>query len=324
MEINIELQDFHDSYKPEYINGWKKVYVNNEAILHAAYTVGRANIDDVFATPFYSDMEINFRTSLLRAYLTKSDKKVKKSPIYELLDPSEKGAINYFIGMAFTKLIANEVFKVKNLMHVDVYTQGLYNRRPIEVILHKGKSRPDLIGQDANDRWYVFEAKGRTKYEKSTLNSAKSQSENVDKINRMNPYLKAGVITYFRNESIEMRVSDPDKVKKEAACLIVDKNVFILEYYSLIFYYLINKPTKEIQKNSLKFIYYYDECLKVGVGIEKNVFELIKDQKNDENVNIHKEINLILGNNSSNIGYLNKSEKHIYVGYDGILIMQNN
>jgi hypothetical protein len=74
---------------------------------------------------------------------------------YDGLDPSEKSAVSYFVGLTVAKLLAHRLLDVPWLMHLDVY------RRDLQPVLHGG-GKPDLVGQNGAGQWVAIESKGRT------------------------------------------------------------------------------------------------------------------------------------------------------------------
>jgi hypothetical protein len=80
---------------------------------------------------------------------------VARSDAFKDLDPLEKAAVTYFLGLAVAKLLAARLLSVPWLVHLDrvVHTLG---------IRLSGRSRPDLIGYGHSRGWIVVEAKGRS------------------------------------------------------------------------------------------------------------------------------------------------------------------
>jgi len=80
----------------------------------------------------------------------------RKSHSYRRLDPSEKSAVSYFLGLTQAKITCELLLGVPHLIHLDAVLAVL--GRPIR------DSRPDLPGFDPVSRAYgiAVEAKGRT------------------------------------------------------------------------------------------------------------------------------------------------------------------
>ena len=123
-------------------------------LLWAASTVGRASWADVWRHRYSSGWEAIFRWSLVKMALEGRPwfPCLHATAAFKNLDPSERGAINYFLGMIVYKLIAAKLLDTPWLLHLDVYHSRL---RPE---LRNG-SRPDLVGprQGPLGSWRAFE-----------------------------------------------------------------------------------------------------------------------------------------------------------------------
>lgn len=147
-----------------------------------------------------------------------------KSRAYKSLDPSEKSAISYFLGLTFTKLMATRLFGIPWLMHLDVYKNHLS-------ILTGGR-RPDLVGQDSWGRWSVFEAKGRTsRKEPGVVATAKAQTRGLRTIGNCYPILRVASIIHFPRQSLHIYMEDPEEFDKDAVDLSISEDQFHEDYY---------------------------------------------------------------------------------------------
>lgn len=113
-------------YKPENFGTYAgplfrnpgELTVSWEELCWAAITVGRRNWPDVTAHGLYSRFEIQWRIAMLWANLIeKPNGKLAKSDAFHNLDPSEKGAISFFIGNTIAKLIAARAIASKSIRH---------------------------------------------------------------------------------------------------------------------------------------------------------------------------------------------------------------
>ena len=127
-------------------------------LLWAALTVGRPNTAYVLAHGDASYHEALFRLSLVRMALEQRpfSRSLQRTDAFRSLDPTEKGAVSYFLGMAFCKLFASRFLHTTWLLHLDVF------RDQLGPALLGGRSRPDLVGQDVKGAWHAFECKGRS------------------------------------------------------------------------------------------------------------------------------------------------------------------
>src|SRR5262245_45268802 len=90
-------------------NGPAELSVTWDDLLWAAVTVGRPNRQYVFRHGDASVYEAIFRWSLVRMALEQMGPygyRLRRTSAARTLDPSEKGAVNYFLGLTICKLFA--------------------------------------------------------------------------------------------------------------------------------------------------------------------------------------------------------------------------
>lgn len=107
MEFQYEMSEFPETSIFGDVTG--TINLNWGELFHGAITVGRKSWEDVYYHPFYSEQEVYFRYFMMRTFIKNHNGKIYISEAYKTLDPSEKGAINYFIGCTFTKIIAEKL-----------------------------------------------------------------------------------------------------------------------------------------------------------------------------------------------------------------------
>ena len=207
------------------VNATQQINVSWPQIVHAAITVGRRGWSDVLKNGRHSLFEMYYRASMVYANLqTSCSDRIIKTGAYKGLDPSEKSAISYFLGLTFTKLIAGRIFGIHWLMHLDVYSHLL------QVLI--GGGRPDLVGQDRSGRWCVFEAKGRSNgMDRKVIAKAKAQTQGLRTICSRTPVLRVASITYFSGQSLRLHLEDPDEIDKDAVDLDIPEDQFQQDYY---------------------------------------------------------------------------------------------
>jgi hypothetical protein len=180
-------------------------------LVWAAITVGRAGMRQVLQFGVFSTFEIVYRAALIYANLRQTATgDLGRSDAYDGLDPSEKSAISYFLGLTLSKLFAEQCLKVLWLLHLDVY------RSQLNAVLKEGRSKPDLVGQDARGRWVVIESKGRTNgLDQNALEKAKRQSSRVLTISGQAPRFRMGVQAYFESSVLRLAIDDPEQDQKQ-------------------------------------------------------------------------------------------------------------
>ena len=188
-------------------NGSANLPVSWAELLWAALTIGRPSVHHVFHHGTPSLHEAIFRLSLVRMALDQSGaqaSRLRRSAAFKALDPTEKGAISYFLGMALCKVFATRLLRTPWLLHLDVYKSTI----PISNL---GRSRPDLFGQQiGTGNWFSFETKGRaSKPSASDLAKAKSQALRLVSIGGAPCTLHVGTFTYFQNDTLKFHWIDP-------------------------------------------------------------------------------------------------------------------
>ena len=187
-------------------NGYSELNVTWDDILWAAVTVGRPNRNYVFQHGNSSIFEAIFRWSLVRMSLEQSPtgRRLYRTNAARTLDPTEKGAVNYFLGLIFCKLFAAKLLNTPWLLHLDVFGANL-NR------VLTSRSRPDLIGQQQDtNQWHAFECKGRaSKPGIPAMEKAKAQAERLVSVDGVSCSLHIGAITYFNSDILTFYWRDP-------------------------------------------------------------------------------------------------------------------
>lgn len=203
LEISYESENFSPA---RIAKSSGSLQINWDDILWAAITVGRPNLYYVFRYGRPSGYEAIFRYSLVRMALEQCGSNLCRTNAFNSLDPTEKGAITYFLGMTFCKLFAEKFLSTPWLLHLDVFRQTL------NPSMLKGRSRPDMVGkQMQSGEWHAFECKGRSsspgQLEKQ---KAKGQAQRLLSINGIMTRLHIGAITYFKRNTLHFYWCDPE------------------------------------------------------------------------------------------------------------------
>ena len=176
-------------------------------LLWATLTVGRPNTAYVFAHGEASYHEALFRLSLVRMALEKRPfiQSLLRTDAFQSLDPTEKGAVSYFLGMAVCRLFAYRLLDITWLLHLDVFRSQLKPE-----VLGK-RSRPDLVGMDDSGAWHSFECKGRSSVPSTDdRQKAKAQAQRLVRVDSANCSLHVGAISFFRRDTLQFHWRDPD------------------------------------------------------------------------------------------------------------------
>ncbi|MBY5475298.1 hypothetical protein HFO86_34720 [Rhizobium leguminosarum] len=189
---------------------FEQILATWDDILWATITVGRPNIHYVFRYGRPSLYEALFRISMVRMALEQArpyqSHPLRRTAAFNALDPSEKGAVNYFLGMVFCKLFASSHLNIPWLLHVDVFKDQL------SPAFLAGRSRPDLVGQDVTGTaWAAFESKGRiSRPSYGDRVKAKHQARRIVSVDGILCEPLVASFTYFGGDTLRMICDDPE------------------------------------------------------------------------------------------------------------------
>jgi hypothetical protein len=209
------------------VNGTRDLGLSWPAIVWAAISVGRAELPHLFRHGQFSLFEIVYRSALIFANLCDDGSgQIRRSQAYEGLDPSEKSAVSYFLGLTMAKAFAEHLLDTPWLMHLDVYRQVL----GLQMV--DDSSRPDLVGQTTGGGWVVVESKGRTnQFDPKALARAKVQTQAIGTIAGQVPVLRVGIVTHFGNQQLQFSASDPPGRRRKSIDLPLSQDRLVHDYY---------------------------------------------------------------------------------------------
>lgn len=184
-----------------------------DEIAWAALTIGRPSTHHVFQHGTSSRYEAIFRLSLVWMALEQSGalaRRVRRTDAFKGLDPTEKGAISYFLGMVFCKLFAWRLLSTPWLLHLDIY-RSVYSASVL------GRSRPDLFGREIGaGAWHAFETKGRaSKPSTGDRSKAKAQARRLVSVGGTPCTLHVGAFTFFVGDVLNFHWIDPPPERKK-------------------------------------------------------------------------------------------------------------
>ena len=240
MAINIDYES--EQFANRVHNGPNSLATTWDEILWAAITVGRPDRFHVFRGrplrvwifgggrgPRYlrGDYEALFRWSLVRMALEQrgaNSRRLHLTQSMRSLDRTEKGMVNYFLGMTFCKLFASRLLSTPWLLHLDVFGNQL------GVVLQQG-SRPDLVGEEhGSGQWHAFECKGRMRsMSEAEKRSAKAQASRVLSVSGTVCSLRIGSVSYFQRDMMNFYWRDPPQDRRRGIELELPEDAW--EYY---------------------------------------------------------------------------------------------
>ena len=198
----------------------------------AAITTGKPNRAATRRHAGFSYHEMLFRWNLVLSSLNflRADGYLENSVLFNDMDPSEKGGLNFFLGMAFAKIAAQDLLDVPWLAHYSWF------QRTGQITWQPSRSTADLIGQNATTREYVvIEAKGRNNHQYGdALNKAVRQAKQNYYVNNVRCSLHIGSVLY--REPVSNRLAlvweDPEPERKDGILRLEMDRDFWREYYA--------------------------------------------------------------------------------------------
>lgn len=192
---------------------------------------------------------------------------IRRSEAYDGLDPSEKGAISYFVGLTMAKAFAELTLNVPWLMHLDVYREEL-------AVALAGQSRPDLVGQTTDGHWVGIEAKGRSNaFEMNALNNAKAQAQMLGTVGGEEPVLRIGMLTHFTGERLQFRVRDPHADDERHRVELPLNRERLMEGYYRPFRTLLSRSEQTIELRGEQFRISHTDNADLAVGLAERRME---------------------------------------------------
>lgn len=294
-------------------------------IIWAATTVGKASRKDANKFGKYSVFEHQYREAIIYANLKEDSAGIlHRSESYDALDPSEKAAISYFLGLSMAKFFAARYLGVSWLMHLDLYKVAL------GIQIKKGRSRPDLIGLNKNKEWIAMEAKGSSnKLRDKVIKKAKQQASRIPAIKGETPILKVALACYFDGTQFKVHWEDPkhsDKSLVLESSLYTEENeyigIFLGTYYKPLLD-LFEARSSEIRERHWRqdtFDTLYLPGLDTTIGLSKRVQRSLEDNDYQQILYYDSELDEdFIDVNTPRVGTHN-----LTIGGDGVMIELGN
>jgi hypothetical protein len=169
-------------------------------------------------------LEVQWRSAMIRSAIQLESNAYRRSARYARLDPSEKGAVSFFLGQVQAKLFAAEFFHVSRFVHYDAYLT--YRGQP------RRSTRPDFIGFYGRDVAIGVEAKGRSDgFDAALIAKAKTQARSLPTITGHRTSATYVHVAYFDHDRWCAYLEDPPRRRQTPA---VDPASLTVVYYQPI------------------------------------------------------------------------------------------
>jgi len=248
------------------LSGWHNLKVTWQELVWAAVTVGKPGVAYLLAHGWHSVSDNIVRSHTVYANLQQIGRRLEKSSLYGALDPTEKGATSYFMGMMAAKILGSRLLSTPWLLHV-----SMFPKLGGTLALHSN-STPDLIGRTKSGDWIVLEAKGRTHgLSKLAMSTAKTQTRQLRRINGQFPTLRAGVQAFFQPD-LRFAIEDPDDYADNAEDLTFEPRQAFEKYYSG-FLTRDARVLDIVELDGQRYITQNHEEIGVTLGLDKRVVD---------------------------------------------------
>ncbi len=244
-------------------------------IVWSAVTAGKPGASHLLAHRWHSLADLVVRSHTIYANLRQNNQNVERSTLYDSLDPTEKGATSYFLGMVMAKLFAAKLFDTAWLFHVSQASAG-----GAAMSFKRGsRLQPDLIGLNRAGDWIVVEAKGRTNaFDANAIKKAKQQTSMIRTINGVRPHLQVALQAYFINNLLSVHIEDPSDATSDALEIKLDVNAALSRYYAVAMAMTTKAATLETVQNR-KYVTRFDEDSGITIGLESSIQESVSAGK---------------------------------------------
>lgn len=192
-EITYSSKNFPPSYGSQ-LTGTNTIQADWPELVWAALSVGKAEIRHLTRHGVFSWYELLMRLYILRVNFRESlGGELTQTEVYKALDPSEKNAISYFMGLTMAKLLSNRFLDVPWLIHLDSFDKTR--------LAFGSTKRPDLLGHNRHHQWLIMEAKGRSgRVEPALMPKALRQTLAVDTVDKASPFLRVASASFIKSK----------------------------------------------------------------------------------------------------------------------------
>ena len=255
----------------------------SDELLDAIYTCGMPWTNLIPSITKKRTKELQFKKTMIEAALKSSSRGpasgnlLKQNPnCWNYLDPSEKRAVDYYLGMFFSKLISSKLFNVKYVVHL-----FLVEKMPSVSLIYNSKRRPDFVGFDASKNAYcLFEAKGRQDKKLSVLTDAINQLKAVSSINGRNPFPMVATMVYFNGAKNEVALAIEDPVGEGRKDEIeIDVKKLLRTFFEPIQEVIYEEDGKQEDSNFIYRDIILDDESIIRVTLSRDVDHWLKDQR---------------------------------------------
>ncbi len=240
-KLSVKGEKYNQKY--DYLNSKSCTCISIYDFIRATLTLGSLDSSSCYKRSFRLH-SFRLGACLSAISLLEFDGNLKLNKDYNELDLSEKIFVNYWYGMIFTKIVAEQIFLVPWL--------GFVDNCPVKIEKddEETKSRPDYVGLDINSGWHVFEAKGTKNKTKDMENRAITQAKMIKKIANKKPKTSNACIAELSASGVKIYLYDPVPDDDEhngnnGDNVEGDHKAFLKAYYQSLISFIIENDNEQ-------------------------------------------------------------------------------
>lgn len=188
--------------------------------------------------------ELQSRIAMVESVLeTRGDQLVKAEQIM-YLDTAERSAICHYLGIIYTRLIAQKLYGIDCMVPLNLIEQPGEKK----FVKYNGAYRQDLIGYGKQNAWSVWEPVGRSENSQAAFGNGCRAASEIEKINE-NPLAKsAACMTYYERGYLNAVVKEPERTG-DGTLWFPEENYF-KAYYQPLFELFADEQPGELYGSS--------------------------------------------------------------------------
>ena len=254
--------------------------------------------------------ELQSRIAMVESVLETRGDQLAKAEQIMYLDTAERSAICHYLGIIYTRLIAQKLYGIDCMVPLNLIEQPGEKK----FVKYNGAYRQDLIGYGKQNAWSVWEPVGRSENSQAAFGNGCRAASEIEKINE-NPLAKsAACMTYYERGYLNAVVKEPERTG-DGTLWFPEENYF-KAYYQPLFELFADEQPGELYGSSggfeMELTLPWTEEGKRGfrhlqIGTDQVTLELMREGKYDQ---IFKQMETVL----------DVSKEHRFCGEDGIWV----
>lgn len=286
-----QVQDYQGAYRAKNTVAEASLSCTRLDLCRSLVTVGNPSFLSWQTIRQYGFVRALYDSVLSKSALVMSNLEVRagnlcRHQIFDSYVSDQKRIVSYNLGMAFSKLYAEQIFDIPSLVHVEF----LKKRDAVVLQRAQGNARgkePDLVGADLHGNWHVFEAKGVSGAESQLprkIVEAKDQLNQVLSIHAAQPETRSACATFLGTDRILSYIFDPpSKVERN---IELSREKYLEAYYSPVLFsddttLSSGRQTRQIDGISVETVLLEKGNQRILIGLETELFEQTLDRTYD-------------------------------------------